>query len=149
MFMTLKRTALTGLSMMVLGVLTACTPTATSVAMNVTASSDVNGGLPAKATIFYLNSTSSFNGADYGSLAANPSAVLGADLVRTQSVLLSPGQSKQISASFDGEGPSFVGVIVGFKAISTAKWRASTSIAGGKANALTVSLGSSSVNISK
>ncbi|GGA10596.1 type VI secretion system lipoprotein TssJ [Neptunicoccus cionae] len=145
----LAKLKLTGLSVIVAGVMAACTPSPTEVAMNVTASAGVNGGLPVKATIYYLNSTAKFNGADYASLTASPSAVLGADLVRKESVLLSPGQTKNVSAAFEGEGPAAIGVAVGFKAISTAKWRTTTSLVGGKVNTLTISLGANSVNISK
>ena len=146
----------TGLKVMVGAVATAaalmaCTPapTGTSVAMNVNASAGLNGGLPAKATVFYLTSTSAFNSSDYGSLASNPEAALGATLLKTQTVLLSPGQSKQLSASFDGDGPAAVGVMVGFKAISTAQWRTTTAISSGTVNGLTVSIGAGSVKITK
>ncbi|MBR9864439.1 MAG: type VI secretion system lipoprotein TssJ [Rhodobacteraceae bacterium] len=145
----LAKFKLASLSLVVAGVMAACTPSPTEVAMNITASAGVNGGLPVKATIYYLNSTSKFNGADYASLAGSPEAVLGADLLRSQSVLLSPGQTKNVSAAFEGEGPVALGVVVGFKAISTAKWRTTTALAGGKVNALTISLGANSVNISK
>lgn len=126
-----------------------CTPSPTAISANVTGTADMNGGLPAKATIFYLTSTSKFNASDYGSLAANAQAALGADLLGTQDVLLSPGQTKVAGRSFDGEGPSAVGIIVGFKALSTAQWRATTAISSGKLNTLTVSIGSGSVKISK
>ncbi|MEM7439070.1 MAG: type VI secretion system lipoprotein TssJ [Pseudomonadota bacterium] len=129
--------------------LAACAPTATSVSSNVVAASNLNGGLPAKATIFYLASTSSFNSATYAALSGDAQAALGADLLGKQDVLLSPGDTKTVSRSFDGEGPAAVGVIVGFKALTSSQWRASTSVSGGKANALTVSIGSGSVKISK
>ena len=130
-------------------VLSGCAPTATSVATNVTGGANMNGGLPSKATIFYLTSTSAFNSADYGSLATNPAAALGADLLGSQSVLLRPGETKMTARSFDGEGPTAVGVIVGFKALGTSQWRTSTAIKQGGANTLTVSIGSGSVSISK
>lgn len=130
-------------------VLAGCAPTATSVVANVTAGADLNGGLPAKATIYYLSSLAKFNASDYASLANAPEATLGADLLGMQSVLLSPGDSKQAARSFDGEGPAAVGVVVGFRALSTSQWRASTGVTGGKANALTISIGSGSVSISK
>ncbi|WP_069299196.1 type VI secretion system lipoprotein TssJ [Neptunicoccus sediminis] len=145
----LAKLRLAGLSVAALAVMTACAPTPTQVAMNVTASAGVNGGLPVKATIYYLNSTAKFNGTDYASLTATPSAVLGADFVRKESVLLSPGQTKNVSAAFEGEGPAAIGVAVGFKEISTAKWRATTPLVAGKVNTLTISLGANSVNISK
>lgn len=118
--------------------LIACTPSPTAVAANVTGSADMNGGLPAKATIFYLASTAKFNASDYAALAVNPQATLGADLLGTQDVLLSPGQTKQAGRSFEGEGPSAVGVVVGFRALSTAQWRTTTSIGSGRVNALSL-----------
>jgi type VI secretion system protein VasD len=136
-------------ALLTFGVFAGCVPEPTSVAMNFTADANVNGGLPVKATVFYLTSTAKFNSADYGTLASNPAAALGADLMKTQSVLLSPGDSKQLAASFDGDGPSAVGVIVGFRALSTSQWRTTTGISGGKANALTVTLGSANVKITK
>lgn len=146
MFLRLK---LMVAAVMAVFALVSCGPTSTSVASNVVASADLNGGLPAKATIFYLTGTSKFNVADYASLSTNPQAALGADLLGTQSVLLSPGDTKTAARSFDGEGPAAVGVIVGFKAITSSQWRTSTPISGGKANALTVSVGAGSVKISK
>lgn len=130
-------------------VLAACTPADTTVASNVAASADLNGGLPAKATVFYLNSTATFLASDYASLAGDAQATLGADLVAKDEVLLSPGQTKPLARSFPGEGPTAVGVIVGFKSIDTAQWRATTGIAGGKVNTLTIAIGSGSVKISK
>ncbi|MEM6619184.1 MAG: type VI secretion system lipoprotein TssJ [Pseudomonadota bacterium] len=127
----------------------ACTPSATTVSANLTASADMNGGLPAKATIYYLRGTSAFNGADYASLASNAQATLGADLISTQDVLLSPGDTKTAGRSFEGDLPVAVGVIVGFRAIDTARWRASTSIGQGGANLLTVSIGAGSVSVTK
>lgn len=129
--------------------LNACAPSPTSVAANVSASSDLNGGLPAKATVFYLNSTATFNATDYNTLSTNAQAALGADLVGKQDVLLSPGDLKAIGRSFEGEGPSAVGVIVGFRALDTSQWRATTSLASGKVNTLTIAIGSGSVQISK
>ncbi len=126
-----------------------CAPSATSVSLNIAASGGSNGGLPVKATVFYLTSTGKFNSSDYNTLASNPQAALGADLLRSNSVLLSPGQSKSLSTSFDGDGPAAVGVIVGFKAISSAKWRTSANIKSGGANQLTVSIGTNNVSISK
>lgn len=130
--------------------LAACTPQATSVAVNVTGSADLNGGgVPARATVYYLRSTAKFNSLDYAALAGDPQAALGADLISTSSVVVSPGQARQLSASFDGDVPVAVGVVAGFRAIDTAKWRATTSISGGKANALTVAMGSGAVSISR
>lgn len=126
-----------------------CTPASTSVSVTLTAAPDLNGGLPAKATIFYLASTSAFSAADYATLATNPQAALGADLLGTQSVLLSPGGTGTTGRSFEGEGPVAVGVIVGFKAIDRAQWRAVAPVAQGRANMLNVSVGAASVSISR
>ena len=59
--------------------LIACTPSDTSVAVNVAAGPDLNGGKPAKLTVFYLNSLAAFNSADYASLANDPQTALGAE----------------------------------------------------------------------
>ena len=144
MIMKLKFTAL---AMFALIFISACVPKPTTVSTNLTAGPGANGGLPVKATVFYLTSTAKFNSADYFTLVANPEAVLGADLLKTSSVLLSPGQSKPLNASFEGTGPSAVGVVVGFKAIASAKWNATTSIKSGAENLLTVSARAGSLRI--
>jgi type VI secretion system protein VasD len=140
---------LTVLAIISLVFVNACASGPTTVSMNFIASADTNGGLPVKVTVFYLSSTSKFNSADYFTLASNPQAALGAELLKVGSVLLSPGQSKSLNATFDAGGPVAVGVIVGFKAIDSAKWNATASVKSGSENLLTVGVTSASVSISK
>jgi type VI secretion system protein VasD len=146
MFLKLNLTAITILTLIIVS---ACVPKPTTVSLNVTANAASNGGLPVKATIYYLTSTEKFKAADYFALESGANAVLGADVLESSSVLLSPGQTKQVSANFEAGGPTALGVIVGFKAIDSAQWQSTTSLKSGAENSLTIGIGAASVSISK
>ena len=145
MIAKLRLTALAGLAAVLV---LACVPAVTSVSTNATASADANGGLPVKVTLYYLTSTAKFNSVDFFTLDSNPQAALGADLVKTSSVILSPGDTKPLSTTIDGEGPFSVGITAGFKNLASSQWRTSTGLKSG-ANMLTVQVGKGSVSVSK
>jgi type VI secretion system protein VasD len=130
--------------------LAACQDTPTSVSTNIKGGASLNGsGVPAKVTVFYLTDPTKFNSADFFSLTGSAQATLGADLVATDSVLLTPGGTKSLSRTFDGAQPAYMGVVAGFRALGTAQWRAVTGLKSGGANKVTVSVGSASINVSK
>jgi type VI secretion system protein VasD len=88
------------------------------------------GGQPApvRVRIFELKNAASFNRADYFSLVERAQATLGADLIDQDEVLLQPGQQLNIERSLN-PATRHVGLVVGYREIDQAQWRAVLDIA--------------------
>ena len=98
----------------------------------VTAAEDLNPDdkgrpSPVNIIVFQLASADAFLAEDFFSLFDPDSAVLGGDqLARTQ-ILLQPGEVREWVAEFQKE-TRFVGVIVAYRDIENAQWRASVAL---------------------
>lgn len=92
------------------------------------ASADVNldpEGRPSPVVvrIYQLQSVAKFNNADFFGLYDDAAAILGADMIAFDEVTLRPGQSLDYQAQFKPTA-KFVGIIVAFRDINSAQWRA-------------------------
>jgi type VI secretion system protein VasD len=121
-------------------------PAPTTVALTITGAADMNGGAPAKVQVLYLASAAGFQTADYFALADNAAAALGADLVAADAYLVNPGGQQQDAKSFD-RPVTHVGVVVGFRDIGTAAWRAVAPLTPNAPNTVTVAVAAASVTI--
>lgn len=122
-------------------------PPPTSVALTVNTAPDANSGLPARVQVYYLSSVAGFQGADYFGLADDAQATLGADLVASDQYLMMPASTEQDGKSFD-RTVTHIGVVVGFRDISTAAWRATLPLTPNAANPVAVTVGASTVTLS-
>ncbi|SFH79919.1 type VI secretion system lipoprotein TssJ [Albimonas pacifica] len=122
-------------------------PPPTTVALTLTATPALNGGLPAQAKVYWLRSAARFEGADFFAVFGAPEATLGPDLVAVDAHLLAPGETLEISKTFDQPAatPAVVGVVAGFRDVGQPGWSASAPLAPNAANVRVVTLGSAVV----
>lgn len=121
-------------------------PPPTTVALTIAATPEMNDAAPARIQVYYLASAAGFRGQDYFALSGDPKAALGADLVASDEYLLSPGQTATESRSFD-QPVSHVGVVVGFRDIGSAGWRAILPLSANAPNAVKITVGANAVSI--
>ena len=107
-------------------------PPPTVVEITFVAAPDANpdaAGRPAPVAVRYsqLNATGAFDAADYFQLHDKEAAVLGPSLLERQDVALLPGASQKVA--FEAKpGATALGVIVSYRDIDQAQWRADTPI---------------------
>jgi len=121
-------------------------PPPTSVALTINTAPDANSGLPARVQVYYLSSVAGFQGADYFALSDDAQATLGADLVAADQYLMSPASTQSDGKSFD-RAVTHIGVVVGFRDISTAAWRATMPLTPNAPNPVAVEVGANSVSL--
>jgi type VI secretion system protein VasD len=83
---------------------------------------------PVAVRIFQLTNTGRFDTADVFALAAHPESVLGDDLAGTEQVIVQPGETRTVTAA-PKPGVQSLGIVVLFRDIDHARWRAMASIA--------------------
>ena len=112
--------------------LTACTtvnkfvPPSTD--LNISVASDVNPDIsgrpsPVVYKVFELSSRTIFDTQDFFSLYENPEAVLGPDLLKKDELELQPGSTIEYKMNLN-RNTRFVGVVVAYRDIEKARWRA-------------------------
>ncbi|MEM6488113.1 MAG: type VI secretion system lipoprotein TssJ [Pseudomonadota bacterium] len=122
-------------------------PAPTTVALQLAAGADSNGGAPVQTKVYYLTSTGTFMNADFFAVFQDPQATLGADLVGVDAYPLTPGASVADAKVFEGQQPSAIGVIAAFRDISGPGWRAVKPLAPRAENTATVGVVGSQVTI--
>jgi type VI secretion system protein VasD len=87
-------------------------------------------GHPASVAVrlYQLGATGTFDGADVYALMNGDAAVLGADMIGSETLLVSPGQSLKVHRQLK-PGAQFLGVAVLFRDIDHATWRATAPLA--------------------
>ncbi|MBT8115286.1 MAG: type VI secretion system lipoprotein TssJ [Arenicella sp.] len=89
---------------------------------------DRNGiSKPVVVRIYQLKTPGTFQGADFFSLYRDADAVLAADLLSSQEIMMQPGSSKQLEAEFD-PAARVIGVLAAFRDIENAIWRTSLAL---------------------
>ncbi len=78
---------------------------------------------PTLVRIFTLRNDTAFMQADFLSLADQPAATLGDDLLDKREYVMVPRSKQQFAVSLTEEA-GFFGIIAGFREIETARWRA-------------------------
>lgn len=99
-----------------------------SFSSNMTASKDVNADIngdpsPIAITVFELSDPISFEGASFVSLYTNPQAALGSTLLAQKSMMLSPGESKNISLPIV-QNASYLGYVAAYRNLNSVTWQA-------------------------
>lgn len=120
------------------------TPGANPLTLNFQAIAGLNPGAsgqpaPVRVRIFELKNTANFNRADYFGLVERASATLGPDLIDQDEVLLQPGEQLSIQRSLD-PATRHVGLVVGYREIDQAQWRAVLDVAPGQRREYQISL---------
>jgi type VI secretion system protein VasD len=94
---------------------------------------------PVVVRVFELKSPTLFEQADFVSLFEKEQAVLGAELVGREEMVLRPGETKPLSKPLSPD-TKFIGVMVAFRELERARWRAVVPVAAGKKNVVSIDL---------
>lgn len=94
---------------------------------------------PVRVRIYELKNTASFLRADYFALADRATATLGVDLIDQDEVLIQPGQLQSVVRHLD-PATRHVGLVVGYREIDRAQWRAVLDIPARQASEYQISL---------
>lgn len=101
---------------------------------------------PVAVRIYQLTATGKFERSDWTSLTEREQATLGADDAGSQEVVVSPGQSLTQTINLKN-GVQAVGVVVLFRDIDHAKWRAVAPVASSGPTRLALTIGKLSVTL--
>jgi type VI secretion system protein VasD len=94
---------------------------------------------PVVVRVFELKSSTLFEQADFVSLFEKEQAVLGPELVSREEFVIRPGETKPLSKPLAPD-TKFVGVMVAFRELERARWRAIVPVVPGKKNVLSIDL---------
>ncbi|MCB9959643.1 MAG: type VI secretion system lipoprotein TssJ [Rhodospirillaceae bacterium] len=123
-------------------------PTVVNVSLAADASINPDHGLPSPVLVrvYELTSASEFQQADFFQLLERDQETLGAAMAGREEVTLSPGGSSSMTLNFGPES-RYVGVLVAFRDIDNALWRAVTAVPQNATTAVAVSLSGLTVQI--
>ena len=133
----------------ILALLSACEaappPPPTIVNLSFTAAPDLNPAsdgepAPARVRVYQLATPSGFDEADFFQLLEADAATLGADLISAEEFTIPPGGQRSMTREFRPDA-RFVGVLVAYRDIDNAQWRASTAVPPNQTSTLGVMLG--------
>ncbi len=115
-------------------------PEPTVVELTLRAAPDINpswDGRPSPVVVhvYQLQSLTTFNEADFFQLSDQAAATLESALVAQEELVLTPGETKTIVREFKPEG-RFLGVLVSYRDIDHAIWRASAQVPPNQKSAL-------------
>ena len=94
---------------------------------------------PVVVRVFELKTSTLFEQADFVSLFEKEQAVLGAELVSREEFVLRPGETKPLIKPLAPD-TKFIGVMVAFRELERARWRAVVPVAAGKKNVMSIDL---------
>lgn len=153
---SIRRRLLLGMTCGMLAAVTACgspppPPPPTVVAIKLTAAADANAtqsgqGAPVVVRIYQLASDAAFNGAEFFRLYNTDTATLGADLVKKDEYLLTPGETRSLTLT-PSEQTHTIGVFAAYRDFQAATWRATTQVPPHKTTNLAIVAGAKAVTI--
>jgi type VI secretion system protein VasD len=94
---------------------------------------------PVVVRIFELKAPTLFEQADFVSLFEKEQATLGPELISREEFVLRPGDTKPLVKPLSPD-TKFVGVMVAFRELERARWRAVVPVAAGKKNVVSIDL---------
>lgn len=101
---------------------------------------------PVVVRVYELKGVGAFNQVDYFDLLDDDTSALGADLIAKQEIELKPGDQKELDRPTTKEA-EYLGVIAGFRDISSAQWRTTYELKSKRRNKLTVLVSGLSVTV--
>lgn len=101
---------------------------------------------PVAISVFYLNGTGRFAGADVFALTERDKQTLGEDEAGSDTFVLAPGETHTLTHELK-PGVQAVGIVALFRDIDRATWRASAPVADSGPTKLTLKLGRLSVSL--
>jgi len=121
------------------------------VKLSVAAGTDVNPDArnrpsPITVRVYALKSAATFEAADFFSLFEKDAAVLGADVVSREELLMRPGDSKPLEMKLPPEAKALA-VFAAYRDLDRARWRAVRVIEVGKAVNLQIKVAARQISI--
>ncbi|WP_372623343.1 type VI secretion system lipoprotein TssJ [Falsiroseomonas sp.] len=126
-------------------------PPPTQVALQLRAGADVNPDAagapkPIRVRILQLAGTSAFSQADYFAIDSDAAKALGADLLGSEEVVVSPGET--VPVQFEAKpGTRFVGIVGSYFAYDRAGWRAWAPVRPNEDNTYAATLGATGLTL--
>ena len=109
---------------------------------------DANGRpSPVVVRLYELSAATSFNSSDFFQIYEQAENTLGADLLGTEELIIEPGDVRTVARSLKPETEA-LGMIVAYRFIGSAEWRAVVAVEPNQANSLTAELLSLEVSLS-
>ena len=126
-------------------------PVVSQVKLSVAAGTDVNPDArnrpsPITVRVYALKSAATFEAADFFSLFEKDAAVLGADVVSREELLMRPGDSKPLEMKLPPEAKALA-VFAAYRDLDRARWRAVRAIEVGKAVNLQIKVAARQISI--
>jgi len=120
--------------------------------LSIAAAPDINPGpdgvaAPVSVRIYQLAATDGFQNADFFQLYRDDAALLGAALRGREEIVMTPGQTLRMTEEMKPDA-RYIGILVAFRAIDQARWRAMAAVAPNKTTALQASVSKLSVILS-
>jgi type VI secretion system protein VasD len=104
-------------------------------------------GRPVVVRLYELKASGSFSSADFFSLYERDAQTLGGDLIGREEVSLAPGQWHRIEKALAPD-TVYIGVLVAFRDIDSARWRQIVNVRTHAVNALAIKVAADSVSVS-
>ncbi|MEN9398586.1 MAG: hypothetical protein RLZ81_3116 [Pseudomonadota bacterium] len=126
-------------------------PVVSQVKLSVAAGTDVNPDArnrpsPITVRVYALKSAATFEAADFFSLFEKDAAVLGADVISREELLMRPGDSKPLEMKLPPEARALA-VFAAYRDLDRARWRAVRAIEVGKAVNLQIKVAARQISI--
>lgn len=126
-------------------------PVVSQVKLSVAAGTDVNPDArnrpsPITVRVYALKSAATFEAADFFSLFEKDAAVLGADVISREELLMRPGDSKPLEMKLPPEAKALA-VFAAYRDLDRARWRAVRAIEVGKAVNLQIKVAARQISI--
>jgi len=114
------------------------------VALHMVADPGLNPGAtgipsPVRVRLYELKNSANFMRVDYFALAERATPTLGVDLIDQDEVWFYPGEQRQLSRQLNSQ-TRHVGLVVAYRDIDQAQWRAVLGIASGQTNKFLINL---------
>jgi len=94
---------------------------------------------PVVVRVFELKASAQFESADFVSLFEREAQALGPDLVAREEFVMRPGEKRTLDKKLSPD-TKFIGVMVAFRELERARWRAVIPVAINRTNEVTISL---------
>lgn len=114
------------------------------IALHLVADAGLNPGAtgqaaPVRVRMYELKSAANFLRSDYFALAERTTQTLGADLLEQDEIWVHPGEQRQLGRDLSA-GTRHVGLVVAYRDIDQAQWRALLTVAPGQTNKFLINL---------
>jgi type VI secretion system protein VasD len=128
-------------------------PDPTVVRLTVTASPTINPDpqgrpSPVAVHVYRLTSPTNFSQADFFQLLEQEQETLGAELLGSDQVVVTPGGSQTVLREFEPNG-QFIGVVAAFRDIDSASWRAYAPVPQNQTTPMTATVDTLSISLSQ